>query len=197
MSRYRAPAGGYIQLSITSGVRGSAFLEEKVVEIKNFLPTKAEIAPHTSTGTNGARTPCTRFRVSSPRLRPVYNLLYPGGERRITRNVLDMLGGRAAAWLWADGAKPFEDGDFYLLRKVGTSQEEAALVAGWLQVLTGAESEFSYQYYHPRLMFSREEASKIVSATRQYAPPSRIHLFNLDQPNECEIRSARSELQLR
>jgi len=177
---YRCPGGGYIQMVLTAGTSESAFLEEKVEEFRVFLPTRAQIIPYrTATRSNGKSTPVLRFRVSTNRLRPIYNLLYPGGERVITSTALGLLGARAAAWLWAEGARPQRDGSCELAR-VGQGLGEATLLRHWLAMLTGAESEVDDRRRRPRLLFSAEQSQKICSALLPYAPRTRQHLFTND-----------------
>ena len=103
LNQYRTPRGGYVQLTLTGGVTEAGFLAEKVDEFRQFIPTKAEIVPYRTAprfskrgdahGVVDAIKPRTttvlRFRVSTNKLRPVYNLLYPDGNREITQNVLD------------------------------------------------------------------------------------------------------------
>jgi hypothetical protein len=194
--RYRSPSGGYVQLTLTAGASESAFLEDKVAEFRQFLPTAAQIVPYKTTPrANGRSTLVLRFRVSTVKLRLIHNLLYPGGERRITSTALEMLGGRAAAWLWAEGARPGPDGSVALSR-VGSSDSEAALVQHWLSTLTGADSQASESHLRPRLLFAPGEARKIRAALRDYAPASRLHLFREESWDVNTIRSARTELLL-
>jgi len=181
---YRCPGGGYIQMVLTAGTSESAFLEEKVAEFRVFLPTRAQIIPYrTATRSNGKSTPVLRFRVSTNRLRPIYNLLYPGGERVITSTALGLLGARAAAWLWAEGARPQRDGRCELAR-VGQSIGEATLLRDWLTMLTGAESTVDDRRRRPRLLFSAEQDQKIRSALLPYAPRSRQHLFTDEEGHD-------------
>lgn len=196
LASYRTPAGGYIQLTLTAGISESAFLEEKVAELRHFIPTKAEIIPYSTVKrANGKSTPVLRFRVSSNRLRPVYNLLYPGGERRITQAALDLLGASAAAWCWAEGGRLEADGTAALVR-VGSTPDEASLVAAWLRMLTGADSRIQDDHIRPRLVFSHQESQKLREALLPYAPRSRTHLFTGSIPDVSTIRSARTELLL-
>jgi hypothetical protein len=193
---YRCPGGGYIQLTLTAGAKESAFLEQKVSEFRQFIPTKAQIVHYkTKPRANGKSTSVLRFRVSTTKLRPVYNLLYPGGEREITQTALDVLGAPAAAWLWAEGARPAE-GDGVDLARVGHSFEEALRVCQWLGVLTGAEASLCDTHIRPRLHFDAQQAEKIREALRPYAPSSRIHLFTGQSWDVSTIRSARTELLL-
>lgn len=193
---YRCPGGGYIQLTLTAGAKESAFLEEKVGEFRQFIPTRAQIVHYkTKPRTNGKSTSVLRFRVSTTKLRPVYNLLYPRGEREITQTALDMLGAQAAAWLWAEGARPVED-DCVDLARVGQTFEEALRVCQWLGVLTGAEASLSDTHIRPRLRFDAQQARKIRDALRPYAPSTRIHLFTDQAWDVSTIRSARTELLL-
>lgn len=194
---YRSPGGGFVQLTLTAGVSESAFLEEKVAEFRQFLPTKAEIVPYGCTlRDNGKRTLALRFRVSSAKLFPIYNLLYPGRQRTITSTALEMLGAQAAAWLWSEGARLSKDGSAQLAR-VGSSQQEAELVRDWLVMLTGARSELSLSLVRPRLTFPADQCSKIRQALRPYAPITRQHLFQEGIWDVSAFRSARTELQRR
>lgn len=194
---YRTPGGGYIQLTLTAGASESAFLEEKVDEFRTFIKTKAQIVPYRTTPrANGKTTPILRFRVSTNKLRPIYNLLYPIGERQITHTTLDLLGAQAAAWLWAEGVK-IRQGQSALLGRVGSTSEETLLIASWLEMLTGAKSKLEDNYVKPRLSFSPEDSMKIQEALKQYAPHTRKHLFQGDQWNVSAIRSSRTELQFR
>lgn len=194
---YRSPSGGHVQLTLTAGVSESAFLEEKVAEFRHFLPTRAEIVPYGCTlRSNGKRTTALRFRVSSAKLFPVYNLLYPGRQRRITSTALEMLGAQAAAWLWSEGARMASDGSA-LLARVGTTTQEAVLVREWLAMLTGAQSELSLALVRPRLYFPVEQCGKLRQALKPYAPITRQHLFQEDIWNVSAFRSARTELQRR
>lgn len=194
---YRTPGGGYIQLTLTAGASESAFLEEKVDEFRTFIKTKAQIVPYRTTPrANGKTTPILRFRVSTNKLRPIYNLLYPIGERQITHTTLDLLGAQAAAWLWAEGVKIRQD-QSALLGRVGSTSEETMLIASWLEMLTGAKSKLEDNYVKPRLSFLAEDSVKIQEALQQYAPHTRKHLFQGDQWNVSAIRSSRTELQFR
>jgi hypothetical protein len=191
---YRAPAGGYVQLTLTAGANESAFLEEKAEEFKRFCPTRARITPYsTPPRANGLCCHVLRFRVSTNRLRPIYNMLYPQGERCITQMVLDMLGARAAAWLWAEGARPNRDGSARLAR-VGVTHEEAQAVSRWLSMLTGAQPEFDDSRVRPCLLFAPGEARQIRDALRSYAPASRLHLFSEEIVDRIQLRSYRTRL---
>jgi hypothetical protein len=194
---YRSPGGGYIQLTLTAGASESAFLEEKVSEFRQFVPTQAQIVHYkTKPRSNGKSTSVLRFRVSSTKLRPVYNLLYPGREREISQTALDMLGAKAAAWLWAEGARVYPEG-YVDLARVGRTFEEALRVCQWIGVLTGAEATLADTHKNPRLRFQHREARKIRNALLPYAPASRIHLFKEESWDVSAIRSARTELLLR
>lgn len=193
---YRTPSGGYIQLTLTAGASESAFLEEKVEEFKQFIFTRAKIVPYkTKPRNSGKSTQILRFRVSTNKLRPVYNLLYPIGDKQLTRTTLDLLGAQAAAWLWAEGARPNKDGSV-LLGRVGQTFEESQLIGNWLSMLTGAEGSIDEDYVRPRILFDPEQAQKIKEVLTSYAPKSRIHLFSKEKWDVSSIRSSRTELQL-
>lgn len=198
MTRYSTPAGGYVQLTLTAGASASAFLEEKVSEINYFLLSEAQIIPYDSKPrANGSTSTVLRFRISTNKLRPIYNLLYPNGFREITQTALDMLGGHCAGWLWASGAKNSKGGSSVLSR-VGTTDEEALMVSSWLQMLTGAASRIDRDSggIKPRLFFSPAESRKIRQSLISYAPNTRRHLFLEDVQDVSSIRSARTELLL-
>ena len=145
LNQYHTPRGGYAQLVLTGGVTEAGFLAEKVDEFRQFIPTKADIVPYKTAprfskrrDKNGIvdaeqprQTTVLRFRVSTNKLRPVYNLLYPDGSREITQSVLDMLGAGAAAWTWAEGGRNNSDGSAELAR-CGTSRIEAERISAWL-----------------------------------------------------------------
>lgn len=193
---YRSPSGGYIQLTITAGIRESAFLEDKVTEFRTFFPTEAQINMYkTPRRANGKQTQVLRFRCSTNKLRPVYNLLYPAGERQITQPVLDLLGAKAAAWCWAESADIGKRGGAKLTR-VGNTLAEAMRLQAWLQILTGAKGEVKLCRKRPQISYTPEETRKVREALIQYAPPSRIHLFTGEVLDVSAIRSARTELLL-
>lgn len=193
---YRTPGGGYVQLTLTAGSSESAFLEEKVKEFKQFIQTKAQIVPYKTTPRhNGKTTSILRFRVSTNKLRPVYNLLYPVGERQITTTALDLLGAKAAAWTWAEGVRLQSNGSSVLTR-VGSSLEEAIIFSQWLSVLTGAAAEIDSNYVRPRLKFDPSQTKKIQDSLFKYAPETRKHLFTGEEWDVSSISNARTELQL-
>ena len=183
-------------MTLTAGATESAFLEEKVDEFRHFIPTNANIVHYeTPKRSNGRSTSALRFRVSTEKLRPVYNLLYPHGEREITQTSLDLLGAKALAWCWAEGSRVMKDGSAQLAR-VGTTIQEARLMSSWVEVLTGATSTIDEKRVKPRLTFTPDQAAKLRTALVDYAPKSRIHLFQEEQWDVSKIRSARTELHL-
>lgn len=196
LQHYPTPAGGYVQLTLTCGQKSTAFLEEKVAEINHFMATEAQITPYEGKPTKkGEPYVGHRFRISTNRLRPIYNLLYPAGKRCITQTALDMLGGHAAAWTWATGARITCNGGA-LLSRIGRTTEEAELISNWLELLTGAASTIDTAARQPRLLYSPAEAHKIRGALLAYAPLTRKHLFTGVIPDDSKIRSARTQLLL-
>jgi hypothetical protein len=208
LNQYRTPRGGYVQLTLTGGVTEAGFLAEKVDEFRQFIPTKAEIVPYRTAPRYSKRrdkngvlnteepkhTVVLRFRVSTNKLRPVYNLLYPDGNREITQAVLDMLGAGAAAWTWAEGGRNNKDGSAELAR-CGTSQLEAERISKWLELLTGAKSTIPPfggeldEFVKPRLAFDAENAKKLRQTLYPYAPITRRHVFD-----ECPVHESSPEL---
>ena len=194
---YRTPTGGYVQLTLTAGAHESAFLEEKVAEFRNFVPTKAEIVPYmTPARASGKRTEILRFRVSTTKLRPVFNLLYPCGEREITSAVLELLGAQALAWAWAEGGRLRDDGSADLVR-CGAYLVEAERMSHWIASLTGAQSMVMTDRVRPRLHFEKQDARLLTSAIIDYAPASRRHLFELKQDDVHGVCCPGPELQHR
>jgi hypothetical protein len=197
LTPYRTPGGGHVQLVLTGGAHESAFLGEKVAELRQFIPTRAQIVPYrTAPRANGKSTAMLRFRVSTTKLRPIYNLLYPRGQRRITSAVLELLGAPAAAWLWAEGVRLRRDGSSELVR-VGSCRDEALLLGQWLATLSGAAAQLDERRVRPRLQLSAPQTRKLAAALAPYAPPSRRHLFTLQASWDVStLRSARTELLL-
>ena len=119
---------------------------------------------------NGKQTTVLRFRASTNKLRPVYNLLYPAGERQITQPVLDILGAQAAAWCWAESAVLGKRGGAKLSR-VGNTRAEAMRLNAWLELLTGARGEVkglpkASHVFH----LVQRRPRKVQEALMQYAP---------------------------
>lgn len=186
--RQKAPTRDYVIAAMHGSPQERDFLDEKADEIRNFVPTRARVTPYrTPRRESGRCTTVLRFRFTSGLLLPIYNLLYPHGEREISRAVLELLGGRAAAWLWAEGARLLDDGSS-LLRRVGRWEDEARLVSGWLQLLTGVESQVVYPSAEgnkngmPRLFFDREATTRVRAELAPYAPAARRELFEEVEP---------------
>jgi hypothetical protein len=183
LHRIRTPTRVRIRAVIEGGEGETDFLEEKVAELRHYIPTAAVVRRYsTSQRASGNCTTVWRFRITSTALLSIYNLLYPRGSRQVTPPVLELLGGRAAAWLWAENAKPLPDGGFSL-KRVGSSEAEVQLMAGWLRMLTGAKPEPPdlarglHLRQKPRLLFSQQQAACLQTALLPYAPLSRRALF--------------------
>jgi hypothetical protein len=185
--RSRTPTKERITAAMHGGESERSFLEEKAEEIRRWVPTTARITPYrTRQRESGLSTTVLRFRFTSDKLLLIYNLLYPCGEREITSPALEVLDARAAAWLWAEGARPFSDQGI-LLRRVGQTEGEARIVSSWLESLTGATSTAMYPRLKagrsrgsPRLLFEPEQAKRLQEALRPHAPSSRAHMFAPD-----------------
>jgi hypothetical protein len=182
LERLRGPVRPQVRGILDGGVGEKDFLQEKVDELLRSLPATSsriqppEIRPYqTSVRDNGRSTTVLRFRVADTRLHLIYNLLYPARQRRITSQVLELVGGRAGAWLWAENAKERKQG--WVLKRVGQTAEEALLVRDWLQLLTGAAGELIQQGVTPRLLFKDPQATLLRGSLLPYAPASRRHLF--------------------
>lgn len=194
MTEYSAPKRRYVQLTLTAGLKSSAYLEEKVEEIQYFLSSEANMLPYRHRrNKDGSVSTVIRYRMTTERLRPAYNMLYPGRERRITQPVLDILGGHAAGWTWAAGAKNEPSGSTKVL-KVGRTEEEACLVSSWLEMLTGARSTVDFMRTTPHLEFTPGESLKARAALKPYAPRTRQHLFEEEYIDDSTVHGARTEL---
>jgi len=177
LTKKKGPCKDHVEATLNGSPRDSAFLEEKITEIRQSVPTRATIQPYqTPRRESGNRTTVLRFRFKSPSLKLIYNLLYPDGEKEITRAALSLLGGRGAAWLWAEGCLPQRNGSV-ILSHVGRFTDEAALVSGWIQLLTGASSSVTHSWKYPRLVFEPDDVALVFAALHSYAPRSREHLF--------------------
>jgi hypothetical protein len=177
LTKRKGPCKDHVEATLNGGIKDTAFLEEKITEIRQSVPTRATIQPYqTPKRESGNRTTVLRFRFKSPSLKLIYNLLYPDGEREITRAALSLLGGRAAAWLWAEGCLPQRNGSA-ILSHVGRFNDEAALISGWLELLTGASSCITHSWRHPRLVFEPGDVELVFAALHPYAPQTREHLF--------------------
>lgn len=176
LERIRGPVRSQYRAVLEGGEGETEFLEEKRAEFCRYFPTRASVRTYqTSVRDSGRRTTVLRLRVTSSRLQPLFNLLYPYGQQRITRAALELLGGRAAAWLWAENARQVEDG--FELGRVGGTEAEAQLVAGWLSMLASAESTPVLHYQKPRLHFDPAQATLLQGSLLPYAPASRRWLF--------------------
>jgi len=183
LHRIRTPTRYRIRAVIEGSEGEIDFLDEKAAELRRYIPTTATLRRYqTSTRESGNRTTVCRLRVTSDALQPIYNLLYPRRRRQVTQPALELLGGRAAAWLWAENTRPLSSGSF-LLKRVGSQEDEALLVAGWLRMLTGAQGEIWDQdpqqrlRQKPRLLFNQQQAAHLQTALLPYAPVSRRSLF--------------------
>ena len=136
---YRSPSGGYIQMTITAGLSGIGISRGKSQRIQVFFPYAcAEIAPYsTAKSANGKQTTVLRFRASTNKLRPLYNLLYPAGERQITQPVLDILEPRPppGAGPRALGSEDVVEPNFHGLG----IHEQAMRLNNWFELLTVRE----------------------------------------------------------
>lgn len=187
LTRRKAPTRSYVIAAMHGSPKEQDFLDEKAAEVRLFVPTLAQVTPYrTRRRDSGNRTTVLRFRFTSGALLPIYNLLYPHGEREITRATLEILGGRAAAWLWAEGARLLDDGSV-LLRRVGRWNDEARLISGWLELLTGAPSSIVYPAANssrngmPRLFFEAGAVRRLQRKLVSYAPQSRRSLFAIPE----------------
>lgn len=190
LTRIIAPRSRHILATLEGGAREKDFLQEKVDEVKRCLPNNASIrSRYTPERATGRRTEVLRYQVRSSKLEPVFNLLYVNGHRhapgkRITREALSILGGRAASWMWAENARPLGDGHWEL-RRTGREEEEAMLVSSWIEVMTGARSSVAAPgsgCVKQKLIFAPEHAALLQASLLPYAPFSRRHLFSPAQP---------------
>lgn len=172
MSLYRSPSGGHVQITLSAGMQDAAYLEEKAGEFRKHWPTDAQLRIFRSG--QQARTG-VRFRVSSRDFVPLYNLLYPRRRRSITSSALELCGGRALAWYWCDWLAPFEEGTC-LLSHVGTTNEEAEMVAQWMYTILGVESTYRPNPrppHFPCLQIAADQVDKGARLLLDYCPTTR------------------------
>lgn len=158
------------------------FMQEKLDEFRKAIPAKVRILPYRANrgsskgdGVRSTGTRRSRFRVRSPKLEIAWNLLYPNGYRQVTQVLLSMLSQRAAAWLWAENAKPHRYGT--QLKRVGETRTQAEMTQLWLRGLTGAQGSIIQETRQPRILFEGPEETLVQQALAPYAPFSQRAKF--------------------
>lgn len=206
LSRTKTPRSYAYRATFLGGMGEMELLEEKLAEVRKCLGTVAKIDSFTvgrkSQPEPGvikkSGTKVYRFRIASFQLEPLWRLLHPRGYREITSALVELLGARAAAWLWSENVRILSeeksDGGA-VLRRVGQTGEEAEIVSEWLARLTGARSEISTKKRTPRLLFDRGNKELLQTALHPVAPFYSRWLFKpegLGMPRIAPARRART-----
>ncbi|MCE2839152.1 MAG: hypothetical protein LW834_19745 [Cyanobium sp. 49614_E6] len=165
----RRPTVSYIEIVWSGSQRQAAYFHEKVAEIQHFFPTAAQVSPGT------AQSPGLRFKITSDRLRPLYNLFVPRGSRRISSACLELCGARAIAWLFSDHGRRTPRG--FELGSVARHAEEAVLLAQWIKTILGVDCRARLRGRRLALLLDSTNAAKAAEQLLDYSPASRRHLF--------------------
>jgi hypothetical protein len=172
----RCPTTSYVQITWSGSQRQAAYFEEKVNEIRRFFPTKAGILTTPKRTRHGVKLyPGLRFKLSSDKLRPIYNLFVPRGHKRISSSCLELCGARAAAWLISDHGHRTPNG--LEIRSAAHHVEEYLLLAQWLQTLLGVVCKIAHRRDRPFLFIESNDAAKAAETLLDYAPATRRFLF--------------------
>jgi hypothetical protein len=172
----RRPTASYIEIVWSGSQRQAAYFHEKVAEIQHFFPTTAQVShtrPRTAAGS--AQPPGLRFKVTSDRLRPLYNLFVPRGSRRISSACLELCGARAIAWLFSDHGRRTPRG--FELQSVARHAEEAVLLAQWIKTILGVDCRARLRGRRLALLLDPDNAAKAAEQLLDYSPATRRHLF--------------------
>jgi len=158
----RRPTVSYIEIVWSGSQRQAAYFHEKVAEIQHFFPTAAQVSPGT------AQSPGLRFKITSDRLRPLYNLFVPRGSRRISSACLELCGARAIAWLFSDHGRRTPRG--FELGSVARHAEEAVLLAQWIKTILGVDCRARLRGRRLALPLDSTNAAKAAEQLRDYSP---------------------------
>ena len=172
----RRPTVSYVEIVWSGSQAQAAFFHEKVDEIKRFFPTSAQVT-HTRSrsSADGVKRPGLRFKITSDRLRPLYNLFVPRGARRISSSCLELCGARAVAWLFSDHGRRTPRG--FELRGVARNAEEAVLLAQWMQTILGITCRARLRSRRLTLLLDPFSAAKAAEQLLDYSPATRRHLL--------------------
>lgn len=172
----RRPTASYIEIVWSGSQAQAAYFHEKVAEIKKFFPTSAQVThARCRSSVDQAERSALRFKVTSDRLRPLYNLFVPRGARRISSSCLELCGARAIAWLFSDHGRRTPRG--FELRGVARNAEEALLLAQWMQTILGIQCRARLRSRRFTLLLDPDNAAKAAEQLLDYCPATRRHLF--------------------
>lgn len=181
LTREPRPSGNAnAQATLTGGLKDSAYLEEKVEEFRRFLPSTSDIRPFNPRGADYTGEKLVlRFRCRSPKLLPVYHLLYPTRKRYITSAPLELCAARGVAWMVAEHGKRAYDG--LQLWSTADTAEEVVRIAQWMQRLTGTHCRVvrMERLHRPVILFPPDQAARLCEILMPYAPETRKNLFLL------------------
>jgi hypothetical protein len=110
-----------------------------------------------------------RLRIRSDHLMRAYELLYPRDERRLSEDVLALVGQQGLACLWSDRAVVRRGAVILALRR---SHEEAELLQHWLQGMELEASLWPNRQRASGLRFRKPSALKALELVRPLLHPS-------------------------
>lgn len=172
----RRPTASYVEIVWSGSQREAAYFHEKVDEIQRFFPTTSRPIHARTTPRDGYNgPPSLRFKITSDRLRPLYNLFVPRGTKRISSACLELCGARAIAWLFSDHGRRTPNG--FELRSVARNAEEAVLLAQWMQTILGISCRARLRSRRLALLLDPDNAAKAAEQLLDYSPLTRRHLF--------------------
>jgi hypothetical protein len=172
----RRPTASYIEIVWSGSQRQAAYFHEKVAEIQHFFPTSARVYQTRPRTISGVEQPAgLRFKITSDRLRPLYNLFVPRGKRRISSACLELCGARAIAWLFSDHGRRTPRG--FELHSIARNAEEAVLLAQWMKTILGIDCRARLRGRLTALLLDPDNAAKAAEQLLDYSPLSRRHLF--------------------
>lgn len=139
----------------------------------------------------GNRYESCQFALTSQKLIPAYQLIYPQGKKVFSKALLTDLTCEHLAVLWAD------DGSLEPKHRVGRlnlyePQDQCQLVIDWIQSICGAVGR--YEDYQGegvgRLRFPPSEMMKITLAISPYIHHSMIYKIDMQYKRNTSIRQA-------
>lgn len=172
----RRPTASYVEIVWSGSQAQAAYFHEKVDEIKQFFPTSARVT-HTRCRSSAGQVerPGLRFKITSDRLRPLYNLFVPRGSKRISSACLELCGARGIAWLFSDHGRRTPRG--FELRGVARDTEEVVLLGQWMQTILGVSCRARLRSRRLTLLLDPANAAKAAEQLLDYCPATRRHLF--------------------
>lgn len=141
----------------------------------------------------GKEYPGFNYTAGSKQLAPIYDLVYPGGIKKFTPELLNQLSGQALALFWMDdgclsfSTKAKVNGELTIkdrsaMLSVCTDKEEATVVGEWVKDLVGVEFKLvphkkSGKFY---LRWTADNMRKLIRFLEPYVFPHKELLSKID-----------------